>query len=162
MASKHLRGDFNYAWPTAEIAVMGAKGATEIIHRADLADAEKIGTVIELIDNIASQTNLLALNATIEAARAGESGKGFAVVAQEVKDLAHQTDKATRDIEQNVENIMNSIAGLVEATDQITKSVVDVNSNTSSVAAAVEQQAATMGNLSSTATILKDLTGSNS
>ena len=42
MASKHLRGDFNYAWPTAEIAVMGAKGATEIIHRADLGDSEKI------------------------------------------------------------------------------------------------------------------------
>ena len=42
MASKHLRGDFNYASPTAEIAVMGAKGATEIIHRADLKDAEKI------------------------------------------------------------------------------------------------------------------------
>ncbi len=42
MASKHLGSDFNYAWPTAEIAVMGAKGATEIIHRADLGDAEKI------------------------------------------------------------------------------------------------------------------------
>ncbi|NQY61677.1 acyl-CoA carboxylase subunit beta, partial [Cognatishimia sp.] len=42
MASKHLRGDFNYAWPSAEIAVMGAKGATEIIHRADLGDADKI------------------------------------------------------------------------------------------------------------------------
>ena len=42
MSSKHLRGDFNYAWPTAEIAVMGAKGATEIIHRADLGDKEKI------------------------------------------------------------------------------------------------------------------------
>ncbi|MBV7378606.1 acyl-CoA carboxylase subunit beta [Maritimibacter dapengensis] len=42
MASKHLRGDFNYAWPTAEIAVMGAKGATEIIHRGDLGDADKI------------------------------------------------------------------------------------------------------------------------
>ncbi|UWR21526.1 acyl-CoA carboxylase subunit beta [Sulfitobacter sp. S190] len=42
MASKHLRSDFNYAWPTAEIAVMGAKGATEIIHRADLGDAKKI------------------------------------------------------------------------------------------------------------------------
>ncbi len=42
MSSKHIRGDFNYAWPTAEIAVMGAKGATEIIHRADLGDAEKI------------------------------------------------------------------------------------------------------------------------
>ena len=42
MASKHLRSDFNYAWPTSEIAVMGAKGATEIIHRADLKDPEKI------------------------------------------------------------------------------------------------------------------------
>ena len=42
MASKHLRSDFNYAWPTAEVAVMGAKGATEIIHRADLGDADKI------------------------------------------------------------------------------------------------------------------------
>jgi propionyl-CoA carboxylase beta chain len=42
MASKHLRGDFNYAWPSAEIAVMGAKGAVEILHRADLNDPEKI------------------------------------------------------------------------------------------------------------------------
>jgi propionyl-CoA carboxylase beta chain len=42
MASKHLRGDVNYAWPTAQIAVMGAKGAVEIIFRADMADKEKI------------------------------------------------------------------------------------------------------------------------
>ena len=42
MASKHLRGDFNYAWPTAEIAVMGAKGAVEIIFRKDIGDADKI------------------------------------------------------------------------------------------------------------------------
>jgi len=42
MASKHLRGDLNYAWPTAEIAVMGAKGAVEIIFRKDAGDAEKI------------------------------------------------------------------------------------------------------------------------
>ncbi len=42
MASKHLRGDVNYAWPTAEIAVMGAKGAAEIIYRAELADQQKI------------------------------------------------------------------------------------------------------------------------
>jgi acetyl-CoA carboxylase carboxyltransferase component len=42
MASKHLRADVNYAWPTSEIAVMGAKGATEIIHRADAGNAEKI------------------------------------------------------------------------------------------------------------------------
>lgn len=42
MASKHLRGDVNYAWPTAEIAVMGAKGAVEIIYRSDLGDEKKI------------------------------------------------------------------------------------------------------------------------
>jgi len=42
MASKHLRGDLNFAWPTAEIAVMGAKGAVEIIFRADIGDEEKI------------------------------------------------------------------------------------------------------------------------
>src|SRR5690606_18508292 len=42
MASKHLRGDINYAWPTAQIAVMGAKGAVEIIFRKDIDDAEKI------------------------------------------------------------------------------------------------------------------------
>ena len=42
MASKHLRGDFNYAWPTAEIAVMGAKGATEILYRSELDDPDKI------------------------------------------------------------------------------------------------------------------------
>jgi propionyl-CoA carboxylase beta chain len=42
MASKHLRGDLNYAWPTAEIAVMGAKGAVEIIFRKDIGDKDKI------------------------------------------------------------------------------------------------------------------------
>ena len=42
MASKHLRGDVNYAWPTAEIAVMGAKGAVEIIYRKEAGDPEKI------------------------------------------------------------------------------------------------------------------------
>ena len=42
MASKHLRGDFNYAWPTAEIAVMGAKGAVEILYRSELGDKDRI------------------------------------------------------------------------------------------------------------------------
>jgi propionyl-CoA carboxylase beta chain len=42
MASKHLRGDINFAWPTAEIAVMGAKGAVEIIFRAEAGDPEKL------------------------------------------------------------------------------------------------------------------------
>ncbi len=47
MASKHLRGDLNYAWPSAEIAVMGPKGAAEILYRSELGDAEKIGARIK-------------------------------------------------------------------------------------------------------------------
>ncbi len=47
MASKHLRGDFNYAWPTAEIAVMGAKGAVEILYRNELGDKDKIAARVK-------------------------------------------------------------------------------------------------------------------
>ncbi len=47
MSSKHIRGDVNYAWPTAEIAVMGPKGAVEILYRSELDDKEKIGKRIE-------------------------------------------------------------------------------------------------------------------
>ncbi len=47
MSSKHIRGDVNYAWPTAEIAVMGAKGAVEILYRAELSDAKKIAARIK-------------------------------------------------------------------------------------------------------------------
>jgi propionyl-CoA carboxylase beta chain len=47
MASKHLRGDINYAWPTAEIAVMGPKGAAEILYRSELGDAEKIAARVK-------------------------------------------------------------------------------------------------------------------
>ncbi|MEM6695626.1 MAG: acyl-CoA carboxylase subunit beta, partial [Pseudomonadota bacterium] len=55
MASKHLRADFNYAWPTAEIAVMGAKGAVEILYRSDLDDADKIaGHTAEYEDRFAT------------------------------------------------------------------------------------------------------------
>jgi propionyl-CoA carboxylase beta chain len=51
MASKHLRGDMNYAWPTAQIAVMGAKGAVEIIYRKDIADPEKIAAHTKMYED---------------------------------------------------------------------------------------------------------------
>ncbi|MEN9353019.1 MAG: hypothetical protein RL318_344 [Fibrobacterota bacterium] len=105
--------------------------------------SQEIGEVVKVITSIAQQTNLLALNATIEAARAGTAGKGFAVVAGEVKELAHQTAKATREIGARIAAIQNDTVASVKEIGQIVKVIHTINDLQCSVSASVEEQAST-------------------
>lgn len=80
--------------------------------------SDEIGSVLDVIDEIADQTSLLALNASIIAAQAGEHGRGFAVVADEIKDLATRVSESTKEISRIVKTVQQDSAKAVAAMDE--------------------------------------------
>jgi methyl-accepting chemotaxis protein len=105
-------------------AVEGVVDTMNLIH----ASSKKIVEIISVIDGIAFQTNILALNAAVEAARAGEQGRGFAVVASEVRNLAHRSAAAAREIKALIEDSVSKVGAgteLVGRAGQTMRTVVE-------------------------------------
>ncbi|MFB6366071.1 methyl-accepting chemotaxis protein [Paenibacillus elgii] len=137
-----------------------------------------VGSILQIINDIASQTGLLALNASIEAARAGEHGQGFAVVANEVKKLARQSGEAVQSISDIISQIQTDTSKAVltmnrslsevrvglqavteadEAFQQITRTANDVSGKIQEVAAAVQEMAAGSEQVSASASEMNQI-----
>ncbi len=110
--------------------------------------AKRISEIVSIISDIAEQTNLLALNATIEAARAGDAGKGFAVVANEVKSLATQTGRATNEIGETINFVLEKVSQSVDAIHSVTGRISEITAMISSIASSVDEQNAATSEIS--------------
>ena len=130
--------------------------------------SRKIVDIIGVIDGIAFQTNILALNAAVEAARAGEQGRGFAVVAAEVRNLAHRSAGAAKEIKILIEDSVEKVNTGSELVDQagatmdnIVASVKHVLDIMSEIAAASQEQSTGIEEINHAVTKMDEVTQQN-
>jgi methyl-accepting chemotaxis protein len=132
-----VRRNADYATEASKLALdastvsrQGGEAVDGVVRTMNLINdsSKKIVDIIAVIDGIAFQTNILALNAAVEAARAGEQGRGFAVVASEVRNLAHRSAGAAKEIKALIEDSVNKVemgTELVGRAGETMRKVVD-------------------------------------
>ncbi|WUR12294.1 methyl-accepting chemotaxis protein [[Empedobacter] haloabium] len=127
----------------AQVSQQGGMAVEGIVSTMNLINesSKKIVDIIGVIDGIAFQTNILALNAAVEAARAGDQGRGFAVVAAEVRNLAHRSAAAAKEVKVLIEDSVSKVGagtelvgeaghtmqGVVASIDRVTQLMADIS-----------------------------------
>ncbi|MDU0343324.1 methyl-accepting chemotaxis protein, partial [Bosea rubneri] len=153
-----------------QVAQAGGNIVTEAVAAMERIEqaSKKISDITRVIDDIAFQTNLLALNAAVEAARAGDAGKGFAVVASEVRTLAQRSGEAAKDISGLISSSNTEVEAGVklvrQAGDALTRIVAasqNVQATVSDVAAASNEQANGIEEMSQTVAHMDEMTQAN-
>jgi len=116
-----------------------------------------IGAMVATINGIADKTNMLALNASIEAARAGDAGRGFSVVAGEVKELAHQTAKATAQIREQIKVIQQESEAVLNGIGMVTENTAVINKRAGDAANRIERKSSDIMNVTHSIATVRDL-----
>jgi methyl-accepting chemotaxis protein len=151
----------------AEHAENVVNKAIEAMTRIDQS-SQSISKIVDMINSIAFQTNILALNASVEAARAGETGRGFAVVAGEVRNLAHQSAEAVKEISALIssssEQVKAGVSSVVETGDVLQRIVAHVNTISdliANIAGAAHDQATSISQLNVAVSSMEQTTQQN-